>query len=410
MKRHAFWLSSLLLVASARGVYAQAVGADPHAGLDGAPALDRKPLTSAEASGAVPAGSIWVRVFDERERPVPGQAVEVGIMASDGARSRVTGTTDSEGHCAFDKLTIGDRQAYRVNVLHQGAKYSATPFRLAADRGYAVVIRRLPTTRDARSVVLYVGATSVELRDERLKIVQQARLYNAASQTYVFPEGGLVLKLPPGAMAFQADEVMSDQRLVADGAGGFKLSGSIAPGEVTLTWGFDLPREGSTADIAFTLPWPTFAYRVLADAAPGMSLEVDGMPAPSLESDSGRKFWLTEIAKRPGDAPLREVRIHVRGIPGPGALRWVATALGLLVVGFGVFIARRPARVQLGTNAGAAFDARQAALLQRVGDLDAERARGDIGEQFHAEQVASVEESLAALLYERERAGRPSAR
>jgi hypothetical protein len=377
------------------------VGDDPHAHAEGAPPLARRPLASAEPSSSVPAGSVRVRVVDEAERPVAGADLQLGIMAQEKGRTSLAAKSGGDGSHLFDSLATGDKQAYRVNVLYQGAKYSSTPFRLPTDRGYDVTIRRLDVTHDNHDVVLYVGATSIELKDERLKIVQQARLVNIGTKTFVFPAAGELVKLPSEAVAFQTEEVMTDQHVKEDKGKGARITGSIPPGEVTLTWGFDLPQDGTSADLTFDLPWVTFAYRVLADAAPGMTLEVDGMPAPELHEDNGRHFYVTEVVKRVGDAPMRALHIHLRGIPGPGPLRFIATALALLILGVGVYAARRTGSQQRAAASPLRDLARQRELLmERAAELEAERARGDIGPEFHATALRDLEDELAAVLYE----------
>ncbi|HKU37635.1 MAG TPA: hypothetical protein VJR89_05795, partial [Polyangiales bacterium] len=204
------------------------VGGDPHAGAPGAPPVERRPIASAQPSATVPVGSVHVRVVDAAtEQPIAGAQLQLGTMGRDSARTTVDGKTGASGEHTFEKLATGDTQAYRVNMLYEGAKYSSTPFRLPTDQGYEVLIRRLPTTRDMHDLVLYVGATSVELRDERLKIVQQARLINIGSKTIVFPEGGQLIKLPPKYKAFQAEEVMTDQHLKEEPGQGMRLSGSV---------------------------------------------------------------------------------------------------------------------------------------------------------------------------------------
>jgi hypothetical protein len=190
------------------------VGGDPHANAPGAPPVERRPIASAEANPNLPAGTIRVRVVDSQtDQPVAGAHLQLGTMTSQSTRSTTDAKTSAQGEHVFEKLATGDGQAYRANLLVEGAKYSSTPFRLPVEQGYDVLIRRLPTTRDLHELVLYVGATSIELRDERLKVVQQARLINIGSKTIVFPEGGQLIKLPKDYKAFQAEELMTDQHL-----------------------------------------------------------------------------------------------------------------------------------------------------------------------------------------------------
>jgi hypothetical protein len=386
------------------------IGGDPHAGAEGAPPIARRPIASAEANSTVPVGSVRVRVLDEHDHPVAGAEVQLGTMRQNNARTSLPGRTQADGTFSYEKLATGDAQAYRANVLYQGAKYSSTPFRLPADQGYEVTIRRLEVTHDSHEVVLYVGATSVELKDERLKVVQQARLINIGSKTYVFPNDGLLVGLPKDVLTFQADDVMTDQHIKEAKGEGMRITGSLPPGEATLTWGFDVPREETTADFTFELPWITFAYHVLADAAPGMSLDIDGFPPAELHEDNGRRFWVSEIVKRVGEQPLRTVRIHLKGIPGPGPLRFIAVALAVLVLGVGVFIALQPAQGKSAQSDVIPQLVRQRdQLLARAAELDAERARGEIGPEFHKTALGEIEEQLAAVLYEQERARRTPA-
>lgn len=382
------------------------VGDDPHAHADGAPALARRALSEAQPSADLPAGSIRVKVLDVSEQPVPDAQLQLGTMSQDQGRTTTPARTGADGTYVFSNLQGSDKLAYRVNVLHQGAKYSSTPFRLPPDRGYDVIVRRLDTTKDAREVVLYVGATSVELKDERLRIVQQARLVNIGARTYVFPEEGTLLRFPKDAMAFQAEEVMTDQHMREAKGEGMRITGSLPPGEVTLTWGFDLPQTETTAELNFELPWVTFAYRVLADAAPGMTLEVEDMPAPELHEDRGRRLLVTEIVKRVGEAPLRSVRIKLAGIPGPGPLRFIAVAIALAVLGLGVVVSRKSeAAAAVGGHAALAheLELEEQRLLARAKELEAEHARGEIGPEFHKSQLSELEEQLSGVLYEKQR-------
>jgi hypothetical protein len=378
------------------------VGEDPHAHAAGAPPLERRPLATAEPSATYPAGTVHVRVVDGHDRPVPAADVQLGTMSQEAGRTALSAQTSATGTHDYEKLATGDKQAYRVNVLYHGAKYSSTPFRLPTDRGYDVLIRRLETTSDAKEVVLYIGATSLELKDERIKVVHQVRLINIGEKTYVFPADGLKLPMPKDAVAFQTQEIMTDQHLRGEAGKDAVLTGSIPPGEATLTWGFDVPNSATSFELNFDLPWVTFAYRALADAPPGTRLEVDGLPPAELHDESGRRFWATEIVKRVGDAPLRHLHMRLTGIPGPGPSRYIAVVLALILLGGGVALARKPT-IRIGPSPAESLAAQQQQLLTRARALEAERARGEIGPEFHAESRRELEEELAAVLYEQAR-------
>lgn len=368
-------------------------------------APEQRPLSEERADPSLAAGSIRVRVVDAVDQPIPNAEIVLGIMIPDGTRESKPAKTGLDGTFTYSGLQTGDQRAYRVNVPYEGAKYSSTPFRLPAEGGYDVMVRRLPVTHDERMVVLYVGATSIELKDDRIKIVQQSRLLNLGSQTYVFPEGGTLVKLPKGYTAVQTQDSMGDQHARDDKSEGIRVEGSLPPGEATMLWGFDVPLEGDTANIEVGLPWVTFAYRVIADAPEGLTLSVFDMPEPFLQKDGGRRFLITEMQRRVGDEPFRALKITLTGIPGPGPGRLIALGVALGILAAGAMVARKkPEKLDAKAERAQAKQALAAPpeLLARVKALQAERDAGDIGPEYHREQLNELVDELAAQLYERE--------
>jgi hypothetical protein len=375
---------------------------DPHAG-----AAERRPMNEERVDATLAPGSIRVRVVDAVDQPVPNADIVVGVMHPDGTRESKPGRTKTDGTFTFGGLQTGDQRAYRVNVNYQGAKYSSSPFRLPAEGGYDVMVRRLPVTTDERMVVLYVGATSIELKDDRIKIVQQSRILNLGSETYVFPKGGTLVKLPPGYLGVQTQESMGDQRIEDDKKEGLRIEGSLPPGETTLLWGFDLPLEGATSSFEIGLPWVTFAYRVIAEAPEGLKLAVHDMPEPFTQKDAGRSFLITEMQRRVGETPFRSLKITLTGIPGPGPSRWLALALALGISIAGAVVARRKPVAAAEVKGGAQSKAAPAIapeLLARARALKAEREAGDIGPEYYREQLNALVDEVAVQLYERDAA------
>jgi hypothetical protein len=373
-------------------------GGDPHAGLGNEE--ERTPIATERADPALPPGTIRVRVLEQNGTPAAAAEVALGIMSSDNTHQTRTARTDKDGVALLTGLSSGERQAYRVNVPYQGAKYSSTPFRLPLEGGYQVEIRRLPVTREDRFVVLYLGATSLELKDDRIRVVQEAQLLNLGAQTYVFPEAGTLFPLPKGFMAVQQQESMTDQHVVEAKGEGLRVHGSLPPGQASLLWGFDLPLEGTEARFNFEIPWITFAYRVIADAPPGMTLEVEGMPEPRLHAEGGRRFLVTEVQRKIGEAPFRHLGIALRGIPGPGPLRFVAAGLALGLIFAGAMLARRERGAGQAAPAHGDFEARKAQLLARARELKVQHDQGETGPEYHESQLQALTDELAALLFE----------
>jgi hypothetical protein len=359
-------------------------------------------VASADPSPALPPGQIRVRVVDEHGDPVPSQAIQLGVMRQGGDRERMPGVTDASGVFVYTDLPTGSGQAYRVNVPRDGATYSSTPFQLPTGMGYDVRVEVRPTVRSDRSLLLVLGQTMVELRDERLHVIQQARLSNLGAATYLFPEGGTRIRLPRGFTAFQTQPVMTDQRVVEIAGEGIRIEGSLPTGQVTLAWAFDLPVTGSEMEIEIPNPFRTFQYRVIATAPRGMSMEVDDMPTPVRFDDHGQPLLGTEVQRSPEQAPLSMIRIRLRGIPGPGPARWVALGIASLFVALGLVLFARRGR----TDGGAAHRAaRRKELLAEADALERDFEAGEVGPEHRQSRRAAIVRELAVLLYQDERAG-----
>lgn len=372
--------------------------------------FDAPPVAVAQPSPAVPPGTVEVTVVDAEGRPVERASVLLGVMAQGGDRTRIPGSTNENGIVVYRELATGSGRAYRVNVPYEGATYSSPPFQLPPDHGYAVRVVRLPVTRDDRTVLQLVGQTYVEVRDERLHVVQQAQLANMSPtpQTYVFPEDGLRVALPEGYLAFQTQPVMSDQRVEEIAGFGMRIRGSLPPGRVTLTWAFDVPITGANMDLVFAVPFRTYVYRVITDAPPGMSLEVDPLPPVESFEDEGRRLFGTEIQRRPGDPPFEQLTMRFRGIPGPGPARWVAVglALGLLALGLALAIFGGGSRAR--PLAAESLARKKRELLEEAAELEREFARGEIGPQWRQKRRAAIVRELAVLLHQEKAAAQAS--
>lgn len=370
---------------------------DPHS------VLAEPELPTAEPNPGAPKGTIEVIVVGTDGRPAADADIVLGVMASLGGRTEQRAKSDAQGRHVFRELAVGSTQAYRVNVLRDGAKFSSTPFRLPAESGYRVRVPLRPTTVERAMLFQVIGQTMVELRDDRLHVTQQARLANAGDRVIVLPRDGLVVPLPQGYTAFQWQEQMTDQRGEELKDKGFRIRGSIPPGSVTLAWTFDLPREGTSARIPITQPWRTYTYRVISEAPEGMKLRVSEFPEPEKLKDQQRDLFFTQIQRRPSEPELGAFTIRLDGIPGPGPGRWIAVVLAMLAVAWGLARALKPA--DDGTERKALLSARKSELLALAKSTESEHDRGEIGPQFRAERMNEIVTELALVLRDEEALG-----
>jgi hypothetical protein len=352
-------------------------------------------LVTSVVDAKLPPGTIAVEVVDAAGAAVPKQAVRLGVMEQSGGRDSKACVTDDTGTCSFDDLLTDSKHSYRVNVPYDGARYGSTPFRLDAAKGQRVRVVRLPTTTDNRRVFQVLGRTMVEFRDDRAHIQQEARLTNLGEATYVFPEGGMSIRLPDGFKAFDSMAVMTDQRLAATDDG-FGISGSLPPGRADLLWTYDIPIGGTSMLIEQPVPFATMEYQVISDYVDGMTMEVEGFQVARVHEGSDRRFLVAGMMRRPGDAPINPLRIHIRGIPGGGPLPYLAAAIAALFVFLGIWLLFRP--LDQTAILARARDARRGQLLDEIVSLESQRQAEAIGPSFYAHRRRELTDELAIVL------------
>jgi hypothetical protein len=375
---------------------------EAHAGRDPHSVLAEPELPVAEPKRGLVPGTIEVLVVGPDGAPQPGAEIVLGVMASMGGRTEQRAKADAQGQHVFRGLAVGSQQAYRVNVLHEGAKFSTTPFRLPEELGYQARMTLRPTTTDTKLMFQVIGQTVVELRDDRLHITQQARLANAGDRVIAFPKDGLVVPLPEGFTAFQWQDQMTDQKGEELAGKGFRIRGSLPPGSVTLAWTFDLQRDGNSAKITVNQPFRTYTYRVISEAPEGLKLRATDFPEAERVEDNNRWLLFTQLQRAPTDAPLASFTIRLDGIPGPGPGRWIATALALLMVALGL---TRAFKRDDGVERKLALEQRKAELIALAKQVDAEHERGEIGPNYRGERLDEIAIELAMVLRDEEALG-----
>ena len=349
------------------------------------------PLAVAGLMEGVPVGSVEVHVRDFRNQPAVEALLRLGVMGQDQARSSHEARTDANGVAVFRDLPTGDAQAYRVNLVDEGAVTSTTPFRLPAEAGYRVEIMRLPITEDTRMLFVWQYDTSIEFIAGKLHIVQQMQLLNGGDSIIRLPEEGLRFSLPEDIRGFQSQATMSDQR-IEPGDGVFLLKGSIPPGGQTLLYGYDVPITPGTMRLAVGVPLRVRTVQVVSKEAPGIDLRVSGLPEPRIH-EAATRLLVTGIQRDATEGPLGELVITLDNIPGPGPARLIAVSLAvlLLLVG-GFFMTSKRDPSQLLSDAR---DAQRDDLLDQLTTLEAQHAAGDVGPEFYARERATLRDALA---------------
>jgi hypothetical protein len=137
--------------------------------------------------------------------------------------------------------------------------------------------------------------------------------------------------------------------------------------------------------------------RVVAQAAPGMTLQVDGFDAAEPTTDAnGQRMLFTTKQMQKGDAQMPELSVTLSGLPTPGAGQWVAVALAAALAGFGMISARRaPAQPQ--RLAREDVESAQEILLDELVRLERARQSQQIGPSTYETARRRLVDALARL-------------
>jgi hypothetical protein len=295
-------------------------------------------------SAEIPAGTIVVRLVNERSDPLPNHEVRLGIVfqkiAEGEQRKEEKAKTDDKGVARFTGLTSSSDFSYRVLVRSGPAEYASDPVQLKPDMGVLALIHVYPVTRNIKEAsVASRGFIYVETRDDVFQFEVLFRVFNMGGITWV-PEGAL-LQLPEGFKAFKAGDSGSDVRFEEATGSGARLVGTFSPGQHNVSFRFQVPREEeSHASFRFALPPHVAEIRVIAEAAPSMQLDIDGFERPQTDvNQNGQRVVVTRHVAKRGEPEIGSFNVMLSGIPTPGPGRWVAVliAAALAALGFGVW-------------------------------------------------------------------------
>jgi hypothetical protein len=137
-------------------------------------------------------------------------------------------------------------------------------------------------------------------------------------------------------------------------------------------------------------------YQVVSDYVDGMSLEVDGFQVARVHEGADRRYLVAGLMRRPGDAPVDLLRIHIRGIPGGGPLPYVAAAIALIFMFLGVWLLFRP--LDQTAVLAKVRDDRRRELLDEIAALEGQRKSESVGPSYYEHRRRELTDELAIVL------------
>ena len=374
------------------------------------------PVTAAPNDGTV-AGQIVNRTAGGS--PTADTSV---ILVSFGRKEQAplgqrTVKADAAGRYAFDGLDRDANVVYITLARYQNVNYPTDqPFQLVdqATHQADIVVFDATNTDDAiqleRLNLLVVGADQGVVQ-----FMQMGALVNSGDRTFVTanPQDqalarAIMFALPNGALGVQMQAGFSDQDVTA-GVGGVQVTSPVLPGRHEFALSFQVPYQGSSADVSMLLPYPTGTYNVyLPDT--GVRLDARGLTAAGPAQLGGQSYALYTATNLPR-ATLISGQISglgANGAVGPNQLALISLGIVLLVLGGGVVLFGGKLRPALADNThrlAGDFERERLELVVRLAALDERFATGELARtQYEAEREAGKQRLRELTLARREAA------
>ena len=308
-----------------------------------------------------------------------------------------TTTADAGGRFEFKGLDRDPNVVYLVVSRYQGVNYPTdAPFLLQDEQTHQadVTVYDATNTDDGiqleRLNLLVLGA-----EQGQVQVMQMGALVNNGDRTFVTanPQDQALARaikfpLPPGALGVQMQSGFSQQDVIP-GVGGVQVVTPILPGRHEFALSFQVPYNGSSADLSVQVPYPTAALNVYLPNS-GLRLDTSSLAAGGPATLGGQSYALYS-ATNLGKATSVPSRLNGLGATpgglGPTQLALISLGVVLFVLGGGVLLfgsrARAPAALATAVN----VEEERLELVVRMAALD---------ERYSAGQVTRVE-------YEQER-------
>jgi len=164
---------------------------------------------------------------------------------------------------------------------------------------------------------------------------------------------------------------------------------------------FQVPNDHDP-DVSFRIGMPPHLgeLRVLAEAARGMSMDVEGLPpAETSTGQGGQRLLITSRRLQPGQEQVNDVVVRLSGIPTPSSGRWWAVGLALFFAAVGFSSALSDKKEKGNRPAIDPKDARraEALLLEELVALEKARNAKEVGPQTYETARRALVDALARL-------------
>ncbi len=344
-------------------------------------------VTNKSVEGASPAGdTAYLLVFGVKEQaPIDEKRTSVG----------------PDGRYAFTGVDRDPNLAFFVLVEHQSVQYSnPTPFQLKDEPAHQADVDVYDSTSSDTAIQFdRTNLLVVGVQPGILQVMQMGSVTNTGDRTFVpeNPDGGVLARgirfsVPKGAMGAQM-EAGFDPDSVVQSTDGIQVVSPLRPGTQQFAMSFQLPFNGSAADLDLRFNYPAAAFSLYLPQN-GPQLEGSTLQSQGSAALGGQQFALYGANGVARDSVLG---MRVTGLPstgglglGPTQLAAISAGTVLLVLGAGTLVLSARRRQPTAAVAGAETE------LPGASDLEQERMQlvmrlASLDERFAAGRIAEVE-------------------
>ncbi len=323
---------------------------------------------------------------------------------------RVFTTANDTGWYFFEGLDRDPNLVYLVVANYANLSYpSDTPFQLLDPNVRAdVSVYESTSTDDAlqyeRLNLLVLGADQGVLQ-----FMQMGAIVNNSDKTFVpaNPQDQQLARavkfaLPRGAIGAQMQSGFGQEDVIP-GVGGIQVTTPLLPGRHEFALSFQLPYNGSSADLSLQVPYPTTAFNVYVPTS-GVKFDSGAVTSSGNAVLGGQQYALYTAANLPKATVVASSLKGLGGGPGgigPTELALISLGVVLFVLGGGVIllgVLRRPVLAPVSARSGAALEQERLELVVRLAALDERFASGEVKKTEYEQERSRGKQRLRELL------------
>ena len=323
--------------------------------------------------------------------------------------------TDADGRYTFTDLDRDSNLVYLTLARYQNVNYPADqPFQLQEQPSTQADITVYETTTADDAIQLESLNLLVMGADQGVvQAMEMGALVNTSDRTFITanPQDqqlarAIKFSLPSGAMNVQMQTGFNEQDVTA-GIGGVQVTSPVPPGRHQFALSFDIPYNGSNADLSLQIPYPTASFQVYL---PDTGLKLDGGPLrPAGPAQLGGQSYTLYTANNLAKSSMVGGQLSglgSNGVIGPSQLALISLGVVLFVIGGGVLLFGSRVRQGAAPTAQSSGDTEQERLelVIRMAALDERFAAGEIGQTEYNAERARGKKRLRELTLARKQA------